>query len=368
MQELDVKASILQHIAMIKPWVPRQAIISVGEYASQIVLKKPIQDSTTCTYFIEKADEKTPKFRQNSIDAANILGIDPKVDAHYWFNVKQALTKDNALIEKAKAKCSGKLDQAIIVASVGEGASSALLPELAEKIKEWNVSAVAFSILPSTVQPPDAYFNALYAMAEGSSKNLTQVIIDRDNLESYIGVDRKGTVLSGNNVLNYVLELMLAKEQFIQELGELSRPFNIKFFTILAATGASFKVHGGLQNILNVALLRPLIDMPLTDATVLYVLPRISSTLKEQLPKGKIELTVVDWFKDKANLKSVYVSEPIYMDDGSDRLDIIMFLGGFSIAKRVAAANKKIQDIKNYAAKNGVKKEEWEELISSLTA
>ena len=46
----------------------------------------------------------------------------------------------------------------------------------------------------------------------------------------------------GNAVVNYLLDLMLAKESLVKEISELSRTFNIKLFSALVITAASFRV------------------------------------------------------------------------------------------------------------------------------
>lgn len=90
--------------------------------------------------------------------------------------------------------------------------------------------------------------------------------------------------------------------------------------------------------------------------------------LKEKLPRGKIELIVDEWFKEKTEVKTAYVSEPIFVDDGTDRIDIIMFVGGFDLTEMVTSEDKKVKDIKNYAAKNKfLKEKEWQDLLSHLT-
>ena len=90
--------------------------------------------------------------------------------------------------------------------------------------------------------------------------------------------------------------------------------------------------------------------------------------LKEKFPQSQIELSVDEWFKEKTNLKSALISEPLYVDDGSDRMDIIMFVGGFDLADMVTSADKKVKEIKAYAGKNGyIKEREWQGLIKSLT-
>ena len=367
---LDINVRMLKHIAMLKPTFPRRAVISIGDYSSQILLKSNIigKNDDILTFFIQKAKEESSKPNQSSIKTKDNICIDEKSDTHYWFNVQQYIAEHDAIVEKLKSKPIDKLDGAIMVASTGEGVGSALLLDLTARFKEGNVNSVAFAILPSHLQPPDAYFNALWSMATCARKGLTQILIERDALEGFVGVDRKGVVLKGNRVLNYIIEMALAKEQFVQEFSELSKSFNLKMFSILAATGASLKVYGSLKNILDTTLLRSFAEFDLSTASMLYVLVRIPVQLKEKLPPSKIELLVDEWFKDKTSLKSVYISEPLYVNDGSDRIDIIMFVGGFDLTSMVTSADKKVKEIKTYAAKNGyIKEREWQELIKSLT-
>jgi hypothetical protein len=138
-------------------------------------------------------------------------------------------------------------------------------------------------------------------------------------------------------------------------------------YTVLSATGASFKIYGSLENILNTALLRPLSTFDLSSASLLYVLLRMPLELKDKLPRGKIELAMADWFKERASLKSVYVSDPIYVEDVSDRIDVVMFVGGFDVTKMFTSLEKKVSATKSQAIKKGlIKEDEWKGIIKSL--
>ncbi len=139
---------------------------------------------------------------------------------------------------------------------------------------------------------------------------------------------------------------------------------------VLDAIAFTFRITMNMpgENILDAALLRPLAAFDLSTASMLYVLVRMPLQLKETLPQSQIELSVDEWFKEKTSLKSAFVSEPVYVDDGSDRIDIVLFVGGFALANMVTSADKKVKEIKVYAAKNGyIKEREWQELIKSLT-
>jgi hypothetical protein len=134
------------------------------------------------------------------------------------------------------------------------------------------------------------------------------------------------------------------------------------------ATGASLKVYGSFKNILDITLLKPLLQFDMSTATTLYVVVRAPLHMKDKLSQSQIELSIEEWFNEKTSLKSVYVSEPIYVEDVTDRIDVIMFVGGFDLTKVVAPADKKAKEIKVYAEQNGyIKEKEWQELIKSLT-
>ncbi len=368
----DILESIAAHIALLKPLLPSHAIICIGEYPMKILLKGPYTNKTedTLPIFIEKSTKEITKWSQARLDPYSILGLDAKTDAHFWFQVLPQIMKKEDFMGHLKNKLGDKQRDAIMVASIWDGVGSALLPALISQFAEWNTSSVALTILPSKVQPSDVHFNAFSAMGMCASKESTPVVlIDRDRLESYVSVDRNGSTIVGNTVVNYLLELMLTKDTLVQELSELSRAFNARTFTILAATGASFKIYGSLENIFNAALFNPFLAFDLSSASVLYVLLRMPLQFKDKLSRGKIELAVANWFKKKASLNSIYVTEPVYVEDVSDRIDVVMFVGGFDLTERFTSLEKKVNTTKNQAVKKGwIKEEEWKGIVKSLTA
>lgn len=365
---IDIKESIKRHVAMLRPFFPKRAVISIGNYASDLLHESPVFVDKTGEFilFIRKENQNVPRKFPGG-EEINFVDIDEKADTHYWFNVQRYVSENDDIVEKLKRKPIEELNGAVLVASTGEGVGSALLPELISRFKEGNVNAVAFAVLPSNLQPADAQFNALWSMAACSQNGFTQILIDRDALESYVGVNRKGEILKGSSVFNYIMEIALSNDSFVQEFCELTKSFHLKMFTVLSATGASLKVYGSIRNVLDAALLRPLGLFDLSTASMLYVVVRVPLRLKDKFSRGKIELAVDEWFKEKTSLKAAFLSEPIYVDDGSDRLDIVMFVGGFDLANRVATLNGKAKEIIAYSAKNGfVKEKEWKELINHL--
>jgi hypothetical protein len=366
----DVMESIGKHIDQLKPWFPSQAIICIGEYPIQILLKGPFIEKSddVLPIFIGKSSKDIRKWSQSRLEPYNILGLDTKLDTYFWFHVYSNIIKNDAFIARLKDKPINSVRQAIIVSSIWDGVGSALLPSLSSQLKLLNINSVSLAVLPSKLQPPDVHFNAFSSIGISVSMDSTPVLlINRDNLENYVGVDRKGAKITGNIFLNYLLELLFAKETLVQELSELSRSFSIKLFTVLSATGASLRIYGSVENVLAAALLRPLLTFDLSSASVLYVLLRIPSQLKTKLPREKIELSIVNWFRDKASLKSIYFSDPIYVEDTSDRIDVVMFVGGFDVTEMFTSMEKDIDAIKGDAINRGfINAEEWQVIVKSL--
>ena len=368
--DVDSAATPEEHVEPVKPTFHKPTIICIGEYPIKILLRGALVEKKIepLPIFIDKFSRDIAEWSQSSLDPDPILGLDLDIDTHFWFQVLPSVENDGALIARLKDK---PIDSgAVIVSSLWDGVGSGLLPALISQFKEWNTNTVAFGVLPSQMQVSDVHFNAFSSIGLCVSKgSASLLLLDRDQLESYVGVDRSGSVLKGNDFFNYLLELVSAKETFVQELSELSRAFDVRMYTVLSAAGASLSMYGSFQNILNSALSSPLLNCDLSSASVLYVLLRLPLQLKQKLSRGKIELEIANWFKEKANLQSVFISEPVYIDDGNDRIDVVMFVGGFDVTKMFSAMEKKVRAIKSFVIKKGsIKEDEWRAIAKSLGA
>ncbi len=101
-------------------------------------------------------------------------------------------------------------------------------------------------------------------------------MLERDQLEKFVGINRNGSLIKGNVVINFLLDLIQQKKSFVEEISELTRAFNIKIYTVLLASGASMGVYGSLENILSAALSNPLLNFKLSTASVIiYAIVRI---------------------------------------------------------------------------------------------
>lgn len=365
----DVLDSVEKHIAQLKPRMPERALICIGDYPAKILLKEFLTEKTSdvLPIFLQKPSAEILKLTKAITVPHDTISVDTDVDTHFWFNVSDYLSKGEAYATRLKG-ITDKFHEATMLVSLWEGLGSALLPTLISQFKIVNANSVTLAVLPSKAQPADAHFNTLASVGRCTSNDYTTVVLlHRDFVEDYVGVDRNGSRMNGNSIINYILEMMLAKETLPQEITELSRAFNVKLYTALAIAGASFKVYGSFESILAAASLKPFLQFDLASTSVLYVLARVPVNLRERLSRGKIELETAAWSRIMPNIKSIYVSEPIYVDDASDRVDVIVFTGGFDLTELTASLQKKAGRIKSEVVKKGlIKEKDWETVVKSL--
>jgi hypothetical protein len=363
--------SVEKFTQTLKYLLPTRAVVCIGEYPINILLKGDFVGKKTkgvLPIFVEKFSKDVIKWGQGKLESGNVICLDEETDTHFWYDILPFMASNESFFAKIKSKPLDKLKGAILVSSTWNGIGSALLPTINAQFTEWNLNSVALALLPSKAQPLDGQFNSFASMGMLVSKeSTTAILLDRDKLEDYTGVDSDGFAINGNEIINYILELMLSKETFVPELCEMSKAFGSKIFTVMLAPGVSMKIYGSLENMLNNTLTRPLFNFDLSTATLLYVLIRMPFKLKDKLPRGKIELAIDNWFKDKADLESIYIADPVYIDDNSDRIDIALFIGGFDIATRFKALQARVEKMKNKAVKKcSITEEDWQLISKNL--
>ena len=351
--------------------ISQQILLCVGEYLSKSIIQNTFQNKKYAFSYpllVSKFSKDVNGWSQSIIDGKYILSLEKNVDSHFWYQILPVLSESNVLIDNLKKRSIDNIKGVIVLSSLWDGFGSALTPALISQFKESNTNSIVFGILPSQLQTSDAHFNAFSSVSLCLSKNFAPIVfLDRDQVENFSGIDRQGSIIKGSSVVNFLLDLIQKKESFVQEISELTRAFDVRVYTVMLSFGASLSVYGSLENILNAAMLRPLLKFKLSSSCVAYAVFRIPTRMKKTLTKNNIELTLANWFKEKTNLKSIQISEPIYIDSKEDRIDLALFVGGFELSDIFTPIMKKIQPMKNNAIKKGlIKKKDWEVIVKEL--
>lgn len=284
---------------------PKRAVVCLGEYPIHLLLKSRFagKPEGILPLFIDKSSHDIVEWSQAKLNPLYIIGLDSELDTHFWYNIVPNVSSDSAFMSRLKIRPVEKLERAILIASVWDGVGSALLPTLISQFNEWKINSIALALLPSKLQPLESQFNAFSAVGKCATMNsATLVLLGRDSLESYIGVDRRGHLLDGNVVANYLLDFMLSKETLVEELSELSKTFDSKLFTLLFGTGNSLKIYGSIENILDIALNKVFLTFDISSSSLVYVLVRMPFSLKEKLIGEKWSWQLLTGLKTKLRL------------------------------------------------------------------
>lgn len=369
--KIDDSKNKKEHNTNIENNNQKQTIICVGEYPTRIILQNfDPNEKNDSLLFINKINKDLLAEKQTLLKPDNNLSLKLEKDTHFWYQAMPQLKENKILIENLKNRLINNTKGVLILSSLWEGFSSGINPVLISKFKQSNINSIAIGVLPSQIQPPDAHFNAYSSVGLNLSNNFTPILLlDRDQIENFVGINKNGLLIKGTEIINYLLELITKKETFIKEIAELTRTFKIKAYSVLLASGASLSVYGSLENILNTTIIQPLLKFDVSTSSLLFGLVFIPAKLKKTLTKDKIEIALANWFNGKANLKSIQISEPIYIECESDRIDIILLMGGFNISTILATYKKKAKPITSSVLKQGfVEKEEWEEISKTIEA
>jgi hypothetical protein len=369
--KIDDSKTAEEQTSRIENNYQKQTIACIGEYLTRIILQNfDPNKKNDSLLLIHKINKNLLAHEQTFLKLDNILSLELKNDTHFWYQVIPQLKENTILMENLKNRSINNEKGVVILSSLWEGFASALNPVLISKFKTSNINSIALGILPSQIQPPDAHFNAYSSIGLSLSNNFTSMILlDRDQIENFVGINKNGILVKGTEVINYLLELITKKETFIKEIAELTRTFNIKAYGVLLASGASLSVYGCLENILNTTIIQPLLKFDVSTSSVLHVLVCIPAKLRKTLTKDKIEIALANWFNGKANLRSIQISEPIYLEGESDRIDIVLFMGGFNLSPILSAYKKKAKTITNSVIKQRlIEKKEWEKISKTIEA
>jgi len=366
----DILESIKKHIEQLRGEIRKTSLLCAGEYVIKVISKWAFLENVReiSPIFIGKSQEDVRRWSGSNFDSQNIVELKTRIATHFWFNVLPYIRKNERFVKILRDKSIHKAEKSVLATSTWDGLSSGLLPFLLSKFKEWKMDMTAITILPSSFQPPDDHFNAVSSVSMSLSENSNPIIlIDRDSLENYVGVNRKGEILRGNIALHYLLDLMLSKDSLIHELNELSKIFGVNNYTVLLASGASLRIYGSLKNIFKSVLFRPFLNFNLSSSTIGYVFLRLPANLEENITREKIEREFSEWFEEKATLKSLEVSDPVYVNDRNDRIDAAIFLGGFDKTEIFVPMLEKSADIaKNAVSRGFIEKDEWEKISKNL--
>jgi len=368
--DFNLLKRIKSHIDHIHPVLPSQIAITVGRYAFKALMdsRKFNSGSSPSMFHILHRKENNLHPYDVVANPDDVLMLDTTFEPHYWFDLHTHLQGSPEFVGDLKERIFGYHSEVITVCSISEGVTSGVVPTLNSHLNQQKKDNVYIAVFPSLDHSSDALCNAFSSLGSLLLQGAGPIVLmDRSHLDSFIGVNRAGGLLSGEGIARYLSEMILEKKGLIKDLVKLSQSFKVELFSVLMATGSSLEIYENLQHILDIALEQPLMDFDLSTAALVYVIVRAPLRLQESLTKGYIELQVNDWLKGRLNLNIPQICEPIYVDEFNDRIDVVILVGGFDTRRIFKTIDERISRFNRLINEHGFyDKEAWAEIRGRL--
>jgi hypothetical protein len=287
--EDNLFTSLRKQIEAISPILPDKAVVTIGQYTLETLMDSPKLSEEDVYTLIRVIHKKDLQHKTVDIDPKKSLVADTLYEPHYWFDMEEYYNKVD-LDQLLERLIYGYHKEIMTLSNISEGASSGLLSKVHKFLAQREKSTLGIAIFPSMSHSSDALYNAFSAVGKILIDNSTPlVLIDQGMMEHFNGVHRKGDVLEGKMTIDYIVDMLLDKENIIRELDRLSRSYGVNIYSPLMATGCSLDIYDSFRNILEITLEQPLMEFDLTTATMVYVLVRVPLSYQEDFQKGRLD-------------------------------------------------------------------------------
>jgi hypothetical protein len=361
--EDNLFTSLRKQIEAISPILPDKAVVTIGQYTLETLMDSPKLSEEDVYTLIRVIHKKDLQHKTVDIDPKKSLVADTLYEPHYWFDMEEYYNKVD-LDQLLERLIYGYHKEIMTLSNISEGASSGLLSKVHKFLAQREKSTLGIAIFPSMSHSSDALYNAFSAVGKILIDNSTPlVLIDQGMMEHFNGVHRKGDVLEGKMTIDYIVDMLLDKENIIRELDRLSRSYGVNIYSPLMATGCSLDIYDSFRNILEITLEQPLMEFDLTTATMVYVLVRVPLSYQEDFQKGRLEFEVTQWLQERIGIDIPQICEPLFVDEYGDRVDIIILVGGYDTGKKFNEVYNRIERFGKMNVDQGlVDSGEWEEI------
>ncbi len=365
--EDNLLTSLGKQIEAISPILPDKAVVTIGQYTLETLMDSPKLSEEDVYTLIRVIHKKDLQHKTVDIDPRKSLVADTLYEPHYWFDMEEYFSKVdlNQLLERL---IYGYYKEIMTLSNISEGSSSGLLPDIHRFLAQREKSTLGIAIFPSMNHSSDALYNAFSAVGRILIDNSTPlVLIDQGMMEHFNGVHRKGDVLEGKMIIDYIVDMLLDKENIIRELDRLSRSYGVNIYSPLMATGCSLDIYGSFRNILEITLEQPLMEFDLTTATMVYVLVRAPLSYQDDFQKGRLEFEVTQWLHERIGIDIPQICEPLFVDEYGDRVDVIILVGGYDTDNKFNEVYNRIERFSKMNVDQGlVDSGEWDKIREKM--
>ena len=335
----------------------------IGDFGSQTLLsfKNSIHPERLNHLLVDFIDsEKNSSYSTESTsNDSNYYLIDEDYDSsiNTWSEFENTFSEFDKFEDKIRrVGINNNIDEqtAIITGSIGETLVSGLTLPLIKKIKHINPksSRIVLASLPSNNDTDQVQFNAYCGISRLVKNQKTSgdmlIVLQGNALSKMIGIDRSGKKLGYDILVPRILSLLTSNGHAINSLGKMAKSLKVLAFSPVYVYGRSYEIYDNLKNILDDAAYFPLSPFQYESIILSIVVIRVPESVLNIVSAKRLENDYNAWNRKRFPSLKESLIQIVPVKENSDRLDVLLLLGGAKLENIVETVKPGYDRFKEY--------------------
>ena len=335
----------------------------IGDFGSQTLLSfknsiHPERLNHLLVDFIDSEKNSSDSTESTSNDS-NYYLIDEDYDSNIntWSEFENTFSEFDKFEDKIRrVGINNNIDEqtAIITGSIGETLVSGLTLPLIKKIKHINPksSRIVLASLPSNNDTDQVQFNAYCGISRLVKNQKTSgdmlIVLQGNALSKMIGIDRSGKKLGCDILVPRILSLLTSNGHAINSLGKMAKSLKVLAFSPVYVYGRSYEIYDNLKNILDDAAYFPLSPFQYESIILSIVVIRVPESVLNIVSAKRLEDDYNAWNRKRFPSLKESLIQIVPVKENSDRLDVLLLLGGAKLENIVETVKPGYDRFKEY--------------------
>ena len=335
----------------------------IGDFGSQTLLsfKNSVHPERLNHLLVDFIDsEKNSSYSTESTsNDSNYYLIDEDYDSNIntWSEFENTFSEFDKFEDKIRrVGINNNIDEqtAIITGSIGETLVSGLTLPLIKKIKHINPksSRIVLASLPSNNDTDQVQFNAYCGISRLVKNQKTSgdmlIVLQGNALSKMIGIDRSGKKLGYDILVPRILSLLTSNGHAINSLGKMAKSLKVLAFSPVYVYGRSYEIYDNLKNILDDAAYFPLSPFQYESIILSIVVIRVPESVLNTISAKRLEDDYNAWNRKRFPSLKESLIQIVPVKENSDRLDVLLLLGGAKLENIVETVKPGYDRFKEY--------------------
>ena len=335
----------------------------IGDFGSQTLLsfKNSVHPERLNHLLVDFIDsEKNPSYSTESTsNDSNYYLIDEDYDSNIntWSEFENTFSEFDKFEDKIRrVGINNNIDEqtAIITGAIGETLVSGLTLPLIKKIKHINPksSRIVLASLPSNNDTDQVQFNAYCGISRLVKNQKTSgdmlIVLQGNALSKMIGIDRSGKKLGYDILVPRILSLLTSNGHAINSLGKMAKSLKVLAFSPVYVYGRSYEIYDNLKNILDDAAYFPLSPFQYESIILSIVVIRVPDSVHNTISAKRLEDDYNAWNRKRFPSLKESLIQIVPVKENSDRLDVLLLLGGAKLENIVETVKPGYDRFKEY--------------------